>query len=133
MLDHIFINTPNVPRAIAFYEKALEPLGIAFQLKYDGLDGPEGHPDLYGFGSNGKVYFWLREGVASSETVHIGFVAKSQKEVNAFFEAAIAMDAKEVESPGPRLHYDPRYYAAKIRDLDGYSIEVVYKSWQHER
>ncbi len=27
--------------------------------------------------------------------------------------------------------YDPRYYAAQVRDLDGYSPEFVYKSWQH--
>ena len=30
-----------------------------------------------------------------------------------------------------RLYYDPRYYAANIFDPDGYSLEGVYKSWQH--
>ncbi len=33
--------------------------------------------------------------------------------------------------PGARLHYDPRYYAANVLDPDGYSLEAVYKSWQH--
>ena len=28
-------------------------------------------------------------------------------------------------------YYDPRYYAAKVLDPDGYSLEFVYKSWQH--
>ena len=37
----------------------------------------------------------------------------------------------EIHAPGPQLHYDPRYYAAQVRDPDGYSLEFVYKSWQH--
>jgi hypothetical protein len=30
-----------------------------------------------------------------------------------------------------REYYDARYYAANLLDLDGYSLEFVYKSWQH--
>jgi hypothetical protein len=30
-----------------------------------------------------------------------------------------------------RLYYDPRYYAGNVLDPDGYSLEFVYKSWQH--
>ena len=33
--------------------------------------------------------------------------------------------------PGARLHYDPDYYAANVFDPDGYSLEFVYKKWQH--
>ena len=29
--------------------------------------------------------------------------------------------------------YDPRYYAASVFDPDGYSLEAVYKSWQHRQ
>jgi hypothetical protein len=53
--------------------------------------------------------------------------------VDAFYIAALEAGAADNGAPGPRLHYDPRYYAANIFDLDGYSIEVVYKSWQHSR
>jgi len=35
--------------------------------------------------------------------------------------------------PGARLYYDPRYYAANVFDPDGYSLEAVYKSWQHRQ
>ncbi|QJR81689.1 VOC family protein [Alteromonas pelagimontana] len=131
MLDHIFINTPDIARAISFYKKALSPLGIHFKLKYDGAEGPPDHPDLHGFGSENRVYFWLREGIAVPDMIHIGFVARSEKEVKAFHQAATAAGARSIEPPGPRLHYDPRYYAAKVCDLDGYTIEAVYKSWQH--
>jgi catechol 2,3-dioxygenase-like lactoylglutathione lyase family enzyme len=131
MLDHVFLSVSDVPASISFYEKALAPLGICHSADYDGADGPEGHPDLKGFGSNGRVYFWLRSGDTSPGTVHIGFVGKSQAEVDAAYSAAIAAGATDNGRPGARLHYDPRYYAANFFDPDGYSIEVVFKSWQH--
>ena len=28
---------------------------------------------------------------------------------------------------------DPRYYTANVFDPDGYSLEAVYKSWQHRQ
>ena len=62
MLDHVFISVSDIARSIAFYETALAPLGIAHVLDYDGKQGPAGHPDLKGFGANGRVFFWLRAG-----------------------------------------------------------------------
>ena len=133
MLDHVFVSVSDLDRSIAFYEKALAPLGIRHAVDYDGADGPEGHPDLKGFGSGGRVYFWLRHGSADARAVHVGFVANSAAEVDAFYAAAIAAGASDNGKPSARLYYDPRYYAANIFDPDGYSIEVVYKSWQHPR
>lgn len=131
MLDHIFITVRDVDRSIDFYEQALAPLGIRHAIDYDGADGPEGHPDLKGFGREGRVSFWLRQGGSDARAVHVGFVARSEAEVNAFYVAAISAGATDNGPPGARMHYDPRYYAANILDPDGYSIEVVYKSWQH--
>ena len=105
--------------------------GITHILDYDGKNGPPGHPDLKGFGRDGRVFFWLRPGHADSRATHIGFVAHSQAEVDAFHVAALAAGAKDNGAPGPRLHYDPRYYAANVFDPDGYSLKAVYKSWQH--
>ncbi|PIF13026.1 VOC family protein [Janthinobacterium sp. 13] len=131
MLDHVFICVSDIARSIAFYEKALAPLGIAHALDYDGRQGPAGHPDLKGFGANGRVFLWLREGTADGRAAHVGFVADSQRMVDAAFTAAMAAGATEIHPPGPQLHYDPRYYAAQVRDPDGYSLEFVYKEWQH--
>ena len=133
MLDHVFITVKDLDRSIAFYETALKPLGIAHAADYDGKDGPEGHPDLKGFGRDGRLFFWLRHGVADAGAAHIGFVAKSEAEVNAFYEAAMAAGANDNGKPGARLYYDPRYYAANVFDPDGYSLEAVYKSWQHRQ
>lgn len=131
MLDHIFLSVSDLDRAIGFYTAALTPLGIVNRLDYDGKDGPPGHPDLKGFGANGRIFLWLREGVVEGRAVHVGFVASSMAEVDAAYAAAMKAGATDQGTPGARLHYDPRYYAANVLDLDGYSLEFVYKSWQH--
>ncbi|AZS80035.1 VOC family protein [Achromobacter spanius] len=130
MLDHLFLTVSEPARSIAFYEKVLPVLGVTSRLDYDGKDGPAGHPDLKGFGANGRVFFWLRQGVAAPGAVHVGLVADSETMVNAAHAAALAAGATEIHPPGPQHHYDPRYYAAQVRDPDGYSLEFVYKSWQ---
>jgi catechol 2,3-dioxygenase-like lactoylglutathione lyase family enzyme len=72
MLDHLFLSVADIPASITFYERALAPLGITHVHDYAGTDGPPGHPDLKGFGSNSRIYFWLRAGVADARAVHIG-------------------------------------------------------------
>ncbi len=131
MLDHVFVSVRDLQRSIEFYESALAPLGIRHAVDYDGAQGPPGHPDLKGFGRDGRVFFWLRRGDADARAVHVGFVASSAAEVDAFYAAAIAAGAADNGRPGARLHYDPRYYAANVLDPDGYSLEAVFKSWQH--
>lgn len=131
MLDHVFLTVSDTDRSIDFYTKALAPLGIVNRLDYDGKDGPPGHPDLKGFGSNGRVYFWLRQGAADSRAAHVGFIANGKAEVDAAYTAAMAAGATDNGAPGARMHYHPDYYAANVLDPDGYSLEFVFKSWQH--
>jgi catechol 2,3-dioxygenase-like lactoylglutathione lyase family enzyme len=131
MLDHVFISVSDIERSVRFYSAALAPLGITGRLDYDDKDGPPGHPDLKGFGAQGRVFFWLREGVVEGRAAHVGFVANSTAEVDAAYAAAMAAGATDNGVPSARLYYDPRYYAANVFDPDGYSLEFVYKSWQH--
>ena len=131
MLDHVFVSVSDLPASIYFYEQALAPLGIRHSVDYDGADGPEGHPDLKGFGSNGRVYFWLRGGQADGRAVHIGFVASSQAEVDAAYArqsrpARLTTARRALAFTTIRATTQPNFL-----DPDGYSIEVVYKSWQH--
>jgi catechol 2,3-dioxygenase-like lactoylglutathione lyase family enzyme len=131
MLDHVFLTVSDMKRSISFYEAALAPLGIDQRVDFDGKNGPPDHLDLKGFGANGRLFLWLREGVADSRAAHVGFVAKSRDQVDAAYAAAIAAGSTDNGAPSARLYYDPRYYAANVLDPDGYSIEFVYKSWQH--
>lgn len=131
MLDHVFLSAVDVDRSVAFYTAALEPLGITARVDYDGKNGPPAHPDLKGFGANGRIFFWLRSGVVDSRAAHVGFVADSRAEVDAAYAAAIAAGATDNGAPSVRDYYDSRYYAAGVFDPDGYSLEFTYKSWQH--
>ena len=72
MLDHLFISVSDIRRSVRFYQGALAPLGITTRFDYDGKDGPPGHPDLKGFGANGRMFFWLREGLVDGRAVHVG-------------------------------------------------------------
>ena len=51
MLDHVIVTVSDFTRSIAFYAQALKPLGITDFLDYKGQDG---HPDLKGFGNDGR-------------------------------------------------------------------------------
>ena len=132
MLDHVFLPVRDLDQSLAFYIAALAPLGISQRLDYDGRDGPPGHPDLKGIGAGGRMFFWLRQAEHAGTGLHLGFVAGSQREVDAAYAAAMAAGASDNGAPGARLHYDRRYYAANVFDPDGHSIEFVYKSWQHQ-
>jgi catechol 2,3-dioxygenase-like lactoylglutathione lyase family enzyme len=130
MLDHVFLSVSDLDRSIAFYTAVMAPLGITQRVDYDGKYGPPGHPDLKGFGVQGRIFFWLKEGVVEGRAAHVGFVATSNAMVDAAYRAAIAAGATDSGAPGARLYYDPRYYAGNVLDPDGYSLEFVYKSWQ---
>ena len=95
MLDHVFLTVRDVERSIFFYAAALNPLGIDQRFDYDGKNGPPGHPDLKGFGANGRIFFWLQQGVVNCHAAHVGFVANSQDQVNAAYAAAIAAGGKD--------------------------------------
>jgi len=133
MLDHGFFPVSATQRSVKFYTAALTPLRITHSLDFDGKDGPPGHPDLKGFGAQGRVFFWLREGVVEGRAAHVGFVSNSRGEVDAAYAAAMKAGATDNGAPGARLHYDPNYYAANVLDPDGYSLEFVYKNWQHRQ
>jgi catechol 2,3-dioxygenase-like lactoylglutathione lyase family enzyme len=45
MIDHIILTVSDFARSVAFYAKALKPLGITNFTDYEGHDG---HPDLKG-------------------------------------------------------------------------------------
>jgi catechol 2,3-dioxygenase-like lactoylglutathione lyase family enzyme len=81
MIDHVFLTVSDLDRSIDFYTKALAPLGNVERFDYDGKNGPPGHPDLKGFGANGRFFFWLRSGTPMPGAVHVGFVADSEAEV----------------------------------------------------
>jgi catechol 2,3-dioxygenase-like lactoylglutathione lyase family enzyme len=129
MIDHVFLTVSDMDRSVDFYSKALAPLGLSHLVDFDGKTGPEGHPDLKGFGSGSDFILWLRDGVAEGRAAHVGFAASTNDQVDATYAAAIAAGATDNGTPGERLYYAPGYYAANVLDPDGYSLEFVHKNY----
>ncbi|WP_374625151.1 VOC family protein [Devosia sp.] len=119
-IDHIAISTADYARSLAFYEAALQPLGITTQMKFE---GPEGN--VAGLGGAGP-FLWIGDGgKLTGGRVHLAFSAQNRAEVDAFYAAAMAAGATDNGPPGLRAHYHPNYYAAFVLDPDGHNIEAV--------
>jgi catechol 2,3-dioxygenase-like lactoylglutathione lyase family enzyme len=122
MIDHIGFSVSDYPRAKAFYEKALSPLGyvLIMEVQQDANDAPAA-----GFGAGGKPDFWIGGEGGLNKPVHIAITAKDRPAVEAFYQAAIAAGAKDNGPPGLRPQYHPNYYGAFVLDFDGHNIEAV--------
>ena len=120
MIDHMGVQVANLDRSIAFYERALAPLGIVLVMKLP----PEIAPGA-GFGPKGKPQFWIDASKPPTDRIHIAFRAKGRADVQAFYEAALAAGGTDNGPPGVRPHYHQDYYGAFVRDPDGHNIEAV--------
>jgi catechol 2,3-dioxygenase-like lactoylglutathione lyase family enzyme len=117
MLDHVTISVSNIAHAIAFYDRALAPLGIE-RLYSEGTSA-------FGYGSEKKAYFWIGQRESVQTGAHIAFAAKDRATVDAFHAAALAAGGRDNGAPGLRPHYHANYYGAFILDPDGHNIEAV--------
>ena len=117
MLDHVTIGVSNIARAVAFYDRALAPLGIE-RLYAEGTSA-------FGYGSDKKAYFWIGQREAVQSGAHIAFAAKDRATVDAFHAAALAAGGRDNGAPGLRPQYHAQYYGGFILDPDGHNIEAV--------
>jgi catechol 2,3-dioxygenase-like lactoylglutathione lyase family enzyme len=121
MLDHIGIEVSDFGRSKAFYEAALEPLGIGLLME---LEGAAGFGSDTGHGP--KPFFWVhardRQIVSGA---HVAFGADSPELVDAFHAAALAAGGTDNGAPGPRPIYHPGYYGAFVLDPDANNVEAV--------
>lgn len=125
-LDHLGVTVANFDAALAFYEKALAPLGIGVVMKL-GREMTGGAYEGAGFGRGGKPDFWIGAGGGrkpAGSSVHVCFTAENRAAVDAFYAAALAAGGKDNGPPGIRAHYHPSYYGAFVFDLDGHNIEA---------
>jgi catechol 2,3-dioxygenase-like lactoylglutathione lyase family enzyme len=115
MIDHMGVLVSDLDASVAFYARALAPLGYALVMRI---------PQVAGFGVGGKPDFWLAAG-KPTDKLHVAFRAKGRAEVRAFHDAAIAAGGTDNGAPGIRAMYHPDYYGAFVRDPDGHNIEAV--------
>lgn len=123
MFDHISIGVENLERAAAFYDASLIALGYVrlFENKRAVSYGPEGF--------KGEAPFTIIQNGTGAKSpgagLHIAFAAPSWNAVARFHAAALSAGGADDGAPGIRENYDPGYYAAFVRDLDGHRVEAV--------
>ena len=125
ILSHVSIGTNRFDRARAFYDAVLPALNIGVVME---------HPGAVAYGRQ-YPEFWVctpHDGKPASvgNGFHLGFVAASREQVNAFHQAALAAGASCDGPPGPRPAYGEPYYGCFVCDPDGHKIEAAY--WDAE-
>lgn len=123
MLDHITLGVADFDRSVAFYDKALAPLGLSrlytVPTEFTGGVMSTGYGDT-------RPFFWIAGQDPTRGKMHVAFRAASREQVDAFHAAALAAGGKDNGAPGLRPHYHPDYYGAFVIDPDGFNIEAVF-------
>jgi catechol 2,3-dioxygenase-like lactoylglutathione lyase family enzyme len=118
VFDHVKIGVRDAAASIAFYKTVLATLEI---------------PPIWE-GEQGAQFANLvvREGDPGGP-IHIGFVATSRGQVDAFHRAGIEAGFRDNGPPGVREQYSSAeaglYYAAFLLDPDGNNIEAVVREF----
>jgi catechol 2,3-dioxygenase-like lactoylglutathione lyase family enzyme len=116
-LDHVGLDVTDYEGSRAFYERALEPLGLRLIM--------EPVPGVGGFGDD-FPFFWIGKRDRGAQTgVHVAFRVERRELVDAFHAAALAAGGTDNGGPGVREIYHPNYYGAYVLDPDGNNVEAV--------
>jgi catechol 2,3-dioxygenase-like lactoylglutathione lyase family enzyme len=131
MLSYVYFGTNDLHKATAFYDAVLAPLGmqrcITGDPEWDRISAGWG---TYEDGGARELAFWVGKPVNQQPATTgngsmVAFRARSWKEVDEFYAAALAAGGVCDGAPGLRLHYSPDFYAAYVRDLDGNKVAAV--------
>ena len=116
LFDHVRLPVRDLARSRAFYERALQPLGVRV---VESSQGP-------GFTIDDREDFWIMEQEMAAGSVHIAFAAPDRDTVDAFHAAGVEAGGVDNGRPGLRPHYHSGYYAAFVLDPDGNNVEAVF-------
>ena len=114
MIDHVYISVTNIENSLAFYSKALKPLGWREFGSYNSASGPPGVPDLfglcdeiYGTGEGVGSSIWLRRRQPGETGLYLGIVCRSNQVVDAAYAAAMTAGAIDEGEPADRSTSPP--------------------------
>ena len=117
MLDHVTLGIVDIKRSMAFYDLALQPLGIE-RLYAEG-------EAFAGYGVRPKAFFWIGVKSGPHGPAHVAFAVADRALVHLFYDAGLAAGGTDNGAPGLRTHYHPHYFGAFVLDPDGHNIEAV--------
>lgn len=119
-IDHLTVPVASYEASKRFYERALAPLGLVVLL-----DWPDRQRVYFGLKGEPSCLWLAQSSLAGS--LDVALPAESPESVDAFYAAALAASAESVQEPGLRGEYNRDYYAARVLDPDGNSVEVVHR------
>ncbi|MDO9500522.1 VOC family protein [Falsiroseomonas sp.] len=125
MFSHATLGTNDFPRAMAFYDALLAPLGLT-RFHTDAAQGHAG----YAANPDASPQFWLMRPIdggpaTAGNGATLAFEAPDRATVRAVHAAGLAQGGAEEGSPGLRPHYHADYYGAYLRDPDGNKLCCV--------
>jgi catechol 2,3-dioxygenase-like lactoylglutathione lyase family enzyme len=120
IVDHVTIGVNDLERSIAFYERALAPLG------FEPLGSWSEEGNEMSFGAGRLNDFAISRSYPADSPCHVAFAAEDRDQVDAFHAAAIAAGGRDNGAPGYRPEYSAGYYGAFVLDPDGHNVEAVW-------
>ena len=116
MIHYVTLNVSDLERAGSFYDAVLAPLGWRRQQENAGS---------ISWGMNKPALFITRDGERRPGFGRVSFPAKSIPAVKASFESGVASGGEPLAKPGSPPANGGGSYAARLRDPDGYEVEIV--------
>jgi catechol 2,3-dioxygenase-like lactoylglutathione lyase family enzyme len=120
-IDHLTVPVSDYEASKAFYERVLAPLGLVVLL-----DWPDRQRAYFGVKGEPSSLWVVESGAAGS--LDVTLAADSVDTVDWFHSVAQTASAESVQEPGFRGEYNRDYYAARILDPDGNSVEVAHRA-----
>ena len=116
MIDHIGLKVKDFKKSLAFYAKALAPIGYKVISEGSGYAG---------LGAGTSPVLWISQGEPPKPGVHLAFNSRKRAQVDRFHQEALKAGGKDNGKPGIRKDYHEHYYGAFALDPDGNNIEAV--------
>ncbi len=120
MLDHLSIGIDDVDKAKSFYDKVLNTIDVKCLAEMD---------SLLAYGKDKIQFLAMLPHDGNPHTggngTHIAFVAKTEGQVDEFYNSALNNGGVCEGKPGERPYPHAKVYAAYIRDPFGNKLEVL--------
>ena len=119
-IDHLTVPVSDYGDGKAFYTRVLAPLGLVVLL-----DWPDRRRAYFGVKGEPSS-LWVVESELAGR-LEIALPARNAGDVHSFYGTAIAAGARSDWEPGVRHEYNAEYYAARVLDFDGNTLEAVFR------
>lgn len=122
MIGYVVLGTNDLPRAAAFYDELLAPMGVARMMEF----GERGY--AWAAAMDKPMLCVMEPHNGQQATVGNGamaaIAADSRAQVDEIYRKAIELGGTDEGSPGLRAEGGEGFYAAYFRDLDGNKLDV---------